>query len=355
MVIKPPSLCELEKIEEDKLLLHLESLNLSYKNRNKKDFVSALTDIIYDTTSPGLVTEGDKGKSMDSFLNLKSQKARRSHSVDNAEDLEYDLKLKSKFLDNGTSISSSASTHSQSNKIENIICQNLNFTDQSLKLIIIGDKAVGKTKFINNLCEENVREVKINENHKEYIPTKSLEMKRFNFTSLKKLVKIELWDTNVNILASPIIKTYFKICNGFILLCDIANYESVKYLEKQIEILLNMLKVNDNIIIFANIKDDTNTEFFHLNLAYLKGFEEKFAIKVNLVNCNETQISKLQKFSKFIDQCLIKKTGKSQRNSVTRSFGSDDKEAKKDIKKEVCTIRDSSASPRKNKEKCIIF
>ena len=37
--------------------------------------------------------------------------------------------------------------------LENIINQNLIITDEVIKMIIIGDKGVGKSLFVNKLCE----------------------------------------------------------------------------------------------------------------------------------------------------------------------------------------------------------
>jgi hypothetical protein len=38
---------------------------------------------------------------------------------------------------------------------ENIIMQNLNLSDEQLKLIVIGDKAVGKSLLIDKICQKN--------------------------------------------------------------------------------------------------------------------------------------------------------------------------------------------------------
>jgi GTPase SAR1 family protein len=368
MILKRPTLEEVTLLEEEKLLSSLQSLNMSFKNKNKKEFVSALTDIVYDNSSQYMADERNKGKSM--VLSSKIHKSRRSQSFDDLEDLEINFTLNNKTLNESISNNSNCSKSTNFNsqnyyKIENIISQNLKYTDEILKFVIIGDKACGKSTFMNNICEESASDYshltsyeKESQNHikiQSYVPTRSLEIKRYNFKSINKLVKLEFWDTNVNILSSPIIKTYYKICNGFVLICEIGNFESIMFMENKIKNLLNMLKVNDNIIVFANIKDDTNPEVYFENLDYLKSLEDKYSLKINFVNFHEIKISKLIKFCKFVDQCLIKKITKS-RNSFNSSK-SNSFACQSDFTEEKpsrCTLRENSSSPKK-RDKCVIF
>jgi GTPase SAR1 family protein len=526
--MREPTLEELEKLEEEKLISRLENMNKSFKNKNKKDFISAVTEL-YTSTSGVILANNDNVTSSNPSLStlaskgaLMSLKNKRSHSFDTIEGVEFDFnydnsksnnnrkkkalekeigkdiekdigkdigkyigkdiekyieKDTSAFLSNvtesstsmnfpesteanpsnkftsnnslpssnstnftlssvsslsssnalRTDISTSQSTirpNMSSDNIENIIMQNLSIHDETIKLMVIGDKAVGKTFFIDNLCTgnnninnkehiisnsssnnnpyNNLLNVNKDKNNSQtpipsvtypYKPTQTLEIKRFIFSTLNKLIKIELWDTNTNILNSPIIKTYFKLCHGFILTCDISNLESIKFLEKQIENIINFSTFsNDNLILYANIKDDVNTENYFENFNYLNSMIEKFNSNVNanpnssrnnlinFVNFREINIKIDLKFQRFINSCLIKKVGKGRnsrtgskkilQNSITGnnldeiskgkslSFIDKDNTSKDgDIFSSTSKeeLRDLSASPRTKKEKCVIF
>jgi hypothetical protein len=233
----------------------------------------------------------------------------------------------------------------------------------------------------------------------EYKPTQSLEIKRFIFKTLNKIIKIELWDTNTSILNSPVIKTYFKLCHGFILTCDITNLESIKFLEKQIENIINFSTFsNDNITLYANIKENVYTEEHYSNLNYLNNLADKYNVTprtnfINFVNFREFNVKKDFKFQKFVNSCLIKKVGKGRSNRIntgsnkklpfsneigsvnginncinnsgiinltntqgnnlgnnTNNAGNTDFKFKKES-----DLRDMSASPKTKKEKCLIF
>ena len=487
MILREPTLEELEKLEEEKLISRIENLNKSFKSKNKKDFLSAVTELYTSTSGLNLSqTEGTGNY-------LRSMKSKRSHSFDNIEGIQFDFNYdknnnvnansninnynnfnhnfsnnnfntrdqktnqntnqsynentnlfnnsynnkyntsthndmpnpsKKRAVDpasmyddkliNNNSITSSNSTNYTLNSvasgnykvenIENIILQNLNISDETIKLIVIGDKAVGKTFFIDQLCankSQSEETIPLPMNN-EYKPTQSLEIKRFIFKTLNKIIKIELWDTNTSILNSPVIKTYFKLCHGFILTCDITNLESIKFLEKQIENIINYSTFNnDNISLYANIKENVNTEEHYHNLNYLNNLAEKYNVTprtnfinfVNFVNFREFNVKKDFKFQKFVNSCLIKKVGKGRSSRIntgsnkklpfsneigvangtnnginnsgiiniinnqdnnlgnnTNNAGSTDFKFKKES-----DLRDKSASPRTKKEKCIVF
>jgi hypothetical protein len=78
--------------------------------------------------------------------------------------------------------------------------QNLINFEEILKFVIIGDRAVGKTLFVNKFLGAE-------SNTSEYKPTGSLEIKKGIRKIFDKNIKIELWDTNISILNSPIIKS----------------------------------------------------------------------------------------------------------------------------------------------------
>lgn len=269
-------------------------MNKSFKNKNTEEFLSAVTDLSYlgdKRHSPYLITQQTpcKKQAKDSYIERKGDHSISSHSTD----------------------LSTANSSSTSNKNLNIIMQNLNISEVVLKLIILGDKAVGKTFLVDKICGN------LNSNNDnyayEYKPTQCLEIKSFLHMVDKSTVKVELLDTNINILSSDIIKTYFKLSSGFILLCDIANLDSIKFVEKQVENIFNFSNNSiSNLILFANIKNEVNMdEHFH-NLEYLTQLEENFSIKANFVNLSEYLFAKDIRFKKFLQNCFerVKFAGK---------------------------------------------
>ena len=187
-------------------------MNKFFKTKNKKDFISAVTELYTSTSGMILnnassITPGSTSK--DSSLSavapkgaLISLKNKRSHSFDTIEGVEFNFTYDSSIINknrikketvkdtakdlrgdppsmnpnlkeasssanlpessernasmtssNSTNFTmSSVSSFASSDNIENIIMQNLTIHDETIKLMVIGDKAVGKTLFIDNLC-----------------------------------------------------------------------------------------------------------------------------------------------------------------------------------------------------------
>lgn len=72
-------------------------------------------------------------------------------------------------------------------------------------------------------------------------------------------VMIEFWDTCVEILSSSIVNSnnyiylaYYKICNGFLLVCNANNLESIIFLEKHLKNIINSSSVQKTIMLIVN-------------------------------------------------------------------------------------------------------
>ena len=142
------------------------------------------------------------------------------------------------------------------NQIESFLSQNLINFDEILKFIVIGDKSTGKSLFVNRFTSG------LNSlSNMKYQPTVSLEIKKTFAKLMDKNIKIELWDTNISVQNSPIIKSkffkfnflaYYKISNGFILIADYERIDSFTSLEKQIENIINLSNFHNNIFFIVN-------------------------------------------------------------------------------------------------------
>ncbi len=338
MILKEPTLQELQQEDEDKLLSKIENMNQLYKNNLKDEFISAASDLYNSQISPSdLKNLGNKRfnvldtpeESESDFLycNKKDQLGSHEPTISKS-DMCKNMNVDSENLD----CSATAST----NFSENIILQNLYVPCETLKIIVIGDKAVGKSHFINKLNDEsngtnNYKEeydglgVSTKSKH-VYIPTLSLEIKKIFYKNRaieinneyqsnnynarqEKMVQLEIWDTNFNILTSNIIKTYYKLCNGFMVITDISNLESIKFAEKQIENIINLATYNANIVLIANIKNGINCDEYHESFEYMKYISERFKLSPSYINIEEYSPSSDPIMENFINNLILKKQG----------------------------------------------
>jgi hypothetical protein len=192
------------------------------------------------------------------------------------------------------------------------------------------------------------------------------------FDILGKFIKIEIWDTNVSIINSHLIQTYYKITNGFVMLCEVKNIDSIKFIEKQIEKIIKYSSSNlANIHLFAIFKDDQDFERYNCNIEYLN--QNFHQIKPNFIKLNRYDFNCDSGFTKFIHNCLIKKSliqngstilnknnvPKKQRNSNKQTFlnqNLDHSSQNNILTSQNEAFRDMSASPKKSKnDNCNIF
>ncbi len=89
-----------------------------------------------------------------------------------------------------------------------LVNENFYSFDKILKIMIMGSKGSGKTSFLsymfnklNNCKYDNFLQTK---------PTLCLEIKKKIYKFNDTLINLELWDTNEQILLSPVIKSTYK-------------------------------------------------------------------------------------------------------------------------------------------------
>jgi hypothetical protein len=85
-----------------------------------------------------------------------------------------------------------------------ILSQNILQAQSSLKILIIGDEKVGKTFFVNKLLKKTNISY---QNSKNYVHTDSLEISKNIIYLVNKSVKLEVYDTNKQILESQLFKS----------------------------------------------------------------------------------------------------------------------------------------------------
>ncbi len=225
-----------------------------------------------------------------------------------------------------------ASFKSISTNFENIVTQNLYLSEDTIKLIVIGEKAVGKTFFVERIYESSfdyspckIQQTPTQENtynninynndylniKRKYNPTTSLEIKKMIVHIMNKFARLEIWDTNEKIINSSLITTYYKLCHGIILICDIASIESIKFIEKQFDLIIST-RENSNIFLIANIKNDVDVNEYYDNLIFLNYLCEKYMIKPDYISLSEYDFQKDYIIQKFFNNCIIKKGSRSK-------------------------------------------
>ena len=195
-----PTIEEREKEDEINLLGAIENLNKrKLKNRPERNFDTFSYLENFNSDLQILISN--------EALQLKNQDSSSKEEI--SKDF---LNLKISLSKNSTEDNTFSFENSQ---IEAIVSQNFINFEHIFKLIVIGDKAVGKTLFVDRFVSD--RNPKKQEN-KSYVPTEwylikkliyinSLEIKKTFLKILGINSKIELWDTNLSITNSPIINS----------------------------------------------------------------------------------------------------------------------------------------------------
>ena len=294
----PKTLKELEKIDEDNLFNLIEKMNKELnKLKNKKQ-----KKIFY--------------------INFDNKKEKRSNSVNyyfNIDETNFNQNLNDSFIsmhnENYSNLSLNSSTENSIDlnindfDYDNFIMQNLKCFDEKIKLIVIGDEKVGKTLFLNKIGIYDNFKRKNNFNINEYNPTDCLEINKSYVIVDKKLIKIESFDTNVKIINSKIIETYYNLCNGFIFLVSNDNINSINFIENQFKKILLNLNNLDKILFIVNEKIKDNFEFINkLKNLYIKYNHDninKFNyLSIDLKNFNYSNI----KFQTFLKNIISEKS-----------------------------------------------
>lgn len=89
---------------------------------------------------------------------------------------------------------SMCSTNSSNKSINTILSQNLEIKDEVLKVMLIGSSTVGKTLLLSSFLDNS-----FDEKNYIYFPTSGMEIRKIVLKINDKNVRIEFYDTDVNI------------------------------------------------------------------------------------------------------------------------------------------------------------
>jgi small GTP-binding protein len=92
--------------------------------------------------------------------------------------------------------------------------------DHLLKIILLGDSAVGKSSLLSVYCH--------NEFKQNYISTIGIDLKIKTIDVEDTKIKLQIWDTADQERFRPITTAYYRNANGIILVYDVTNNKTKK-------------------------------------------------------------------------------------------------------------------------------
>lgn len=192
-------------------------------------------------------------------------------------------------LSNYSNLIFNTSNFSEDENLKNIILHNVKNYDKIIKIMLIGEKKVGKTLFLNKIFNKNY-------NNEKYDKTEYLNIRKTNFEINNKNIKFEFWDSNEKFLNSILVKTYFKISNAFIIIIN--EKSNFQFLEKQIKEIQSVNKL-DKIFFVFNYKYFNNIE---IKKKYEK-FCKEYHIDYYEINLFDFSFKNIQ-FKKFLEKVI---------------------------------------------------
>jgi GTPase SAR1 family protein len=180
--------------------------------------------------------------------------------------------------------------------MKNLIFHNVKNYDKLVKIMLIGEKEVGKTLFLNKILNKNI----INE---KYSSTEFLNIKKINTVINNQNIKLEFWDSNVNFLNSILINIYYKIANCFIIIVN--EKSNFNFIEKQVSEIQSVNKTENIFFIFnCNLKENENINSLE-NEENFKKLCNDYYISFHRINLTEISLNN-RDFSLFLESMILK-------------------------------------------------
>ena len=284
--------------DAEKIILEsLDNLNLSLKSKNKNMFFENLFQFSENIVNSETNNNNNMKKQVHFQLkkednnniennnnnnfknninnNINKEKLKRSKTFDTLNEIEENYFEKENLNQNENIYS-----YIQSN---NFLSQNIDYTDETLKFLVMGSENCGKSYFISKLFMEN------NNIHEKMSPKfSSFEIRKKNIKLLGHYIKLELLDTQSSLSKTQMLNVYFKICDGMISIIDFEKVKSAEFIldlyeKKKYEIDINY-KNNIILCIKNNINKIENNNKNNLIVKILKKIEDNYDTKINFIN-----------------------------------------------------------------------
>ena len=226
--------------DAEKIILEsLDNLNLSLKSKNKNMFFENLFQFSENIVNSETNNNNNMKKQVHFQLkkednnniennnnnnfknninnNINKEKLKRSKTFDTLNEIEENYFEKENLNQNENIYS-----YIQSN---NFLSQNIDYTDETLKFLVMGSENCGKSYFISKLFMEN------NNIHEKMSPKfSSFEIRKKNIKLLGHYIKLELLDTQSSLSKTQMLNVYFKICDGMISIIDFEKVKSAEFI-----------------------------------------------------------------------------------------------------------------------------
>ena len=171
---------------------------------------------------------------------------------------------------------------------ENFINQNVITYDDSIKLIVLGEKRVGKSLLVHKLISKEKYDY-------EYKPTTALDIKKTILDINNKKIKLEMIDTSSSMLNSDIIKTYYQLANGFVIVSDI----QMSCVNEKITKIRKAVGIDANILLVINESEQNDKERY----VNVKEYSSKNNISLLIEDIDKITNQDIP-FTKYIEKVL---------------------------------------------------
>ncbi|CAD8190526.1 unnamed protein product [Paramecium octaurelia] len=185
-----------------------------------------------------------------------------------------------------------------------------------IKLLIIGDSAVGKTNILKRFCE--------NQYTQSFVSTIGIDFKFRDLEVEGKLMRLQIWDTAGQERFRTITSTYFKGAMGVILVYAVNNLESFQNIQNW----MNQIKQNaceSVIVVLVANKSDLNDRVVQYeqgkNLADsygIKFFETSAKEGINIIDtfqCISKQIKDIMSLEEKVQNIKLEQTSQQAKSN----------------------------------------
>lgn len=142
-----------------------------------------------------------------------------------------------------------------------------------------------------------------------------MDIKKTIININNKKVKLEFFDTNTQIINSGIIKTYYKISQGYIAIIDsLPSVDNMLFLRKQIEEIQSAKAYHEKLFLVVNSnhnhinlkKEEKNKKEEVMN-DFLKELQEKYFVVVKKCDISKKDLLSDEDFMQYLNDILLTK------------------------------------------------
>jgi hypothetical protein len=280
------------------------NINNKIKNVNEKNNNIIIEKIKYNNNDNNINNNNDINKKK-----IINEKLKRSKTINTIDEIEENY-----FENINTNNKEDIYSYIQSN---NFLSQNITYTEETLKFLVMGSENCGKSFFISKLFRED------NNIHGKMSPKfSSFEIRKKNIKLLGHYIKLELLDTTQTLLAkTEMLNVYYKICDGMISIIDFEKEKTAEFIldlyeKKKYELDIN----NKNNIILCIKNTIENNKKNNLTVKILNKIEKTYDVKIKYINYNNIEHfhNVLNKYFSitYLKKDTYKKTKKRERVST---------------------------------------